>query len=199
MCMRSQEFICLLSKNTNYLLAFPYAFCILFGGRYCFILTSTMIVCMIAAMSSNRVIGKDNGLPWHYSEDLKRFKSLTMWSPILMGRSTYESIGKPLPWRRNIVISRTKHFDEVELYNDPELALGILDNELDEHDKVFVIGWASLYSYFLKSAQRLYLTEIKKIYEWDTFFPEFKDHFEEVEREEREALDFVLYRKKRLN
>lgn len=113
-----------------------------------------------------------------------------------MGRSTYESIGKPLVDRRNVVISRTKAFDEVDTYTDPELALEILDAELDEEDEVFVIGGASLYEYFMDRAEWLYLTEINKIYEGDTFFPEHKVHFEEVERLPHGEFDFVTYRKK---
>ena len=154
---------------------------------------------MIAAVSQNSVIGIDGKLPRHYSEDLQRFKAMTAWCPVIMWRGTYESIGKPLPWRRNIVISRSQKFDEVECYNDPELALEVLENELWENDEVFIIWWASLYKYFMNKADRLYLTEIKKTYEWDTFFPDFSEHFEEVERQiYNDELDFVTYRKKRV-
>ena len=89
-------------------------------------------------------------------------------------------------------------YPEVECYNDPELALQILENELGEEDEVFVIGGASLYTYFMEKAERLYLTEVKKIVEGDTFFPQFSEHFEEAEREVYDdELDFVVYRKKR--
>lgn len=156
-----------------------------------------MILNMIAAVSQNGVIGIDGKLPRHYSEDLQKFKAMTAGYPVIMGRGTYESIGKPLPWRRNIVISRTQQFDEVETYKDPELALEILDDELGDEDEVFIIGGASLYKYFMDKADRLYLTEIKKTYEWDTFFPDFSENFEEVEREKfNDELDFVTYRKK---
>jgi len=156
-----------------------------------------MIINMIAAVSQNGVIGIDGKLPRHYSEDLQKFKAMTAWYPVIMGRGTYESIGKPLPWRRNIVISRTQQFDEVETYKDPELALEILNDELGAEDEVFIIGGASLYKYFMDKADRLYITEIKKTYEWDTFFPDFSQHFEEVEREKfNDELDFVTYRKK---
>ena len=152
---------------------------------------------MIAAISENRVIGKDNTLPWHYTEDLQRFRHRTSGNVVIMWRGTYESLGKPLPNRRNIVISRTMTFPEVECYTSPEDTLGVLQNELADEDEVFVIWWASLYSYFMPQADWLYLTEIKRVYEWDTFFPEFEEHFEEAEREVYSAaLDFVLYRKK---
>ena len=153
---------------------------------------------MIAAMSSNRVIGKDNKLPWHLPQDLKRFKDLTIWSTVVMWRSTYESIWKPLPWRENIVISTSKTFTWVRTFNDPELVYDTLQDELDEHDEVFVIWWSTLYNYFLERTERIYLTEIKDIHTWDTFFPAFEDHFEEIERIEHDWYDFVTWRKKRV-
>lgn len=156
-----------------------------------------MIVCMIAAMSKNHVIWVDNKLPWHYSEDLQRFKARTAGSVVIMWRWTYESIGKKLPNRRNIIISRTVKYDEVEYYNDPQLALDVLQDELGDEDEVFIIGGASLYTYFMDKTERLYLTEIKHVVEWDTFFPSFEAHFDEVERETYDDdLDFVTYRKK---
>jgi dihydrofolate reductase len=94
---------------------------------------------MIAAMSQNRVIGKDNQLPRHLSEDLIRFKAITAGHTVIMGRSTYESIGKPLPNRRNIVISRKKTFTELEQYTDPQEAIDRLEVELDHEDEVFII------------------------------------------------------------
>ena len=149
-------------------------------------------------MSQNRAIGIDNKLPWHYSEDLQRFKTRTAGNVVIMGRWTYESIGKPLPNRRNIVISTAANYPEVECYNDPQLALDKLAIELGEEDEVFIIGGASLYSYFMDTAQWLYLTEVKRIIEGDTFFPAFEEHFEEAEREVYDDdLDFVIYRKKR--
>lgn len=158
-----------------------------------------MIICMIAAMAENRAIGIDNKLPWHYPDDLQRFKALTMDTVVMMGRNTYESIGEPLPYRRNIVISRTMKFPEVETYTTPELALDMLEEELDQEDELFIIGGASLYEYFLDKAQRLYLTQIKRTYEWDTFFPHFEDHFDEIDRENFSSeIDFVTYRRKRV-
>ena len=158
-----------------------------------------MILCMIAAMSQNRVIWIDNKLPRHYKEDLQRFKERTIEWVVVMWRWTYESIGKPLPNRRNIVISRTAHYNELECYNDPQLALDILDDELWEEDEVFIIWGASLYTQFIDTTERLYLTEVKHVVDGDTFFPVFEEHFEEVERlVYDENLDFVTYRKKRV-
>ena len=152
---------------------------------------------MISAVSQNRVIGKDNKLPWHYSADLQRFKAITAGNTVIMGRWTYESIGKPLPKRRNIVISTTMTYPEVECYHDPQLAIDILEDELGDEDEVYIIWGATLYGYFMEKAEWLYITEIKKTYSWDTFFPPYKEHFEEVEREVyNDELDFVTYRQK---
>ncbi len=108
-------------------------------------------------------------------------------------------MGEPLPYRRNIVISRTTKFPEVETYTDPELALDMLEDELDQDDEVFIIGGAMIFEYFVEKAQRLYLTEIKRTYEWDAFFPAFEDHFEEIDRENFSSeFDFVTYRRKRV-
>lgn len=84
------------------------------------------------------------------------------------------------------------------MFNDPQLAYDTLADELTEHDELYIIGWATLYSYFIDRAERLYLTEIKAIYQWDTFFPDFEEHFEEVERISHDTYDFVTYRKKRV-
>lgn len=153
---------------------------------------------MIAALSENNVIWKDGKLPWNYPADLQRFKSLTLNSPIIMWRGTYESIGKALPSRENIVVSSTKTFDDVVCYNNPDDALIHAQEYVEQEDSdIYVIGWESLYKYFLDQAEFLYLTHIKKIVEWDRFFPAFKEGFEEIEREEFEEFDFVTWRKKR--
>lgn len=150
-------------------------------------------------MAENRTIWMDNKLPRHYPDDLQRFKALTMDTVVIMGRNTYESMGEPLPYRRNIVISRTTKFPEVETYTDPQLALDMLEDELDQDDEVFIIGGAMLFEYFVEKAQRIYLTEIKRTYEWDAFFPPFEDHFEEIDRENFSSeIDFVTYRRKRV-
>ena len=157
-----------------------------------------MKLSLIVAIAENNCIGINNKLPWYLPEDLKYFRRLTTGNIVIMGRKTYESIGKPLPHRRNIVITRTENFPDVECFSDPEDAIVMLEDELDEHDKAFVIGGATLYNYFLEQTQRLYVTEIKKTYEWDTFFPPFEEHFDEVERIPHDDHDFVVYRKKRV-
>ena len=128
-----------------------------------------MKISLIVAMAANRAIGLNNKMPWHLSADLKKFKQITMGSPILMGRKTYESIGRPLPGRRNIIISRNSGYQQPgsEVFNSIEKALA----SCQQHNEIFVIGGASFYESMLSVADKLYLTEINKEFEADTFFP----------------------------
>ncbi len=128
------------------------------------------LVSIIVARAANGVIGDKGQLPWHLSSDLKRFKALTMGHPIIMGRKTWESIGRPLPGRHNIVVTRQCDFTapSATVVNSLDAALEACASE----DEVFVIGGAQLYAQALPIAQRLYLTEIAKEYAGDTVFPE---------------------------
>lgn len=130
-----------------------------------------MTLSIIVAMSENRVIGKDGRMPWHLSEDLKRFKQITMGHTIVMGRKTYESIGKPLPGRTNIVVTRQKdfHADGVTVIHD--LAEIAHDARLTPHGEVFIIGGADIYQLALPHADKIYLTLIHKKIDGDTYFP----------------------------
>lgn len=123
-------------------------------------------------MSKNRVIGRDNKMPWHLSADLKRFRAITMNSPILMGRKTFESIGKPLDGRTNLILSKNANYQPQGclVFQTLEFALDAAKNYGDE---LFIIGGATLYEIALPLAQRLYLTDIQAEFEGDTFFPEF--------------------------
>jgi dihydrofolate reductase len=129
-----------------------------------------MKISLIVAMASNRVIGSDNKMPWHLSADLKRFKNITMGSPILMGRKTHESIGKALPGRTNIVISRNSNYQAqgCQVYSDIPSAL----DSFPECQEIFVIGGASLYETMLPKAHNIYLTQIHQPFSGDTYFPE---------------------------
>ncbi|MBI4411764.1 MAG: dihydrofolate reductase [Deltaproteobacteria bacterium] len=129
-----------------------------------------MTLSIIVAMSKNGVIGKDNKIPWHLSEDLKRFKKITMGHPIVMGRKTFESIGKPLPGRENIVITHNPKFcaDGVRVVHGLDQAMK--GYKLDE--EIFVIGGAEIYKSALPLADKVYLTRIEKEFEGDAFFPE---------------------------
>ncbi len=132
-----------------------------------------MIITLVAAIAKNWVIGKDNSLPWHIPADLKRFKILTLGKPVIMGRRTFESIGKPLPKRINIVLSWQKDLPEKEnllvATSIPE-ALKIAKNFGQE---AIIAGGAQVYKQFLPLAQRMHLTLIEKEFEGDTFFPQF--------------------------
>ncbi|GAA65519.1 dihydrofolate reductase [Pseudoalteromonas sp. BSi20311] len=127
---------------------------------------------MIAAMANNRVIGLDNKMPWHLPGDLQHFKKVTSGKPVIMGRKTFESIGRPLPGRRNIIITRNKdyHASGIETVTTPEAALELV-NDVAE---VMIIGGGNIYQQFLEQAQRLYLTFIDLDVEGDTQFPDYQ-------------------------
>ncbi|MCX7106264.1 MAG: dihydrofolate reductase [Methylococcales bacterium] len=143
-----------------------------------------MKISLIVAMANNRVIGLDNKMPWHLSADLKKFKSITMGSPILMGRKTYESIGRPLPGRTNMIISRNLDYQQEGclVFNDLNTALETASQSTKE---VFIIGGSDLYKAILPLANVLYLTLINKDFQGDTFFPEIDfNEWSEVTRED---------------
>ncbi len=130
-----------------------------------------MKISLIVAMASNRAIGLDGKMPWHLSADLKNFKKITLGSPIIMGRKTFDAIGKPLPGRTNIIISRNPAFtaEGCQVFGTLETALAYASQHAQQ---VFVIGGAELYRLALPLAQTLYLTEIAQAFSGDTFFPE---------------------------
>ncbi|MFB6146049.1 MAG: dihydrofolate reductase [Candidatus Nanohaloarchaea archaeon] len=151
---------------------------------------------IIAAMDENRVIGKDNDIPWHFPEDLKHFKETTMGHTVLMGRSTYESLPdsfRPLPGRKNIVLTRSGFQPEdesVHVANSLEEAYRTAE-EIGE--KLFIIGGASIYGQTLEDVDKMIITEVHDSFEGYTYFPEFREDWNEVEREDREELSFVVY------
>ncbi|WP_299004967.1 type 3 dihydrofolate reductase [uncultured Shewanella sp.] len=132
-----------------------------------------MKIAMIAAMANNRVIGKDNQMPWHLPEDLRHFKAITMNKPIVMGRKTFESIGRPLPGRHNIVITRQTDFTATGITVVDSIEAAI--ESAKECDELMIIGGGQLYSAVLPKADSLYLTEINLEVEGDTFFPHWDD------------------------
>ncbi len=139
-----------------------------------------MKISLIVALSANRVIGVDNRMPWHLSADLKRFKAITLGKPLLMGRKTHESIGRPLPGRHNIVLTTDPGYRA-----EGCSVAHSLDEAMDlagDADELMVIGGASLYETFLPQADRLYLTLIEREFEGDTYFPAFSpEDWREVE------------------
>lgn len=127
------------------------------------------ILSMVVAHADNRIIGKDNDMPWRLPADLAYFKKTTLGKPIVMGRKTYESIGRPLPGRQNIVISRDETYqaEGVDVVNSVEQAL-IKAGDVEE---VMVIGGGAIYTHCLPAAQRLYITHIAATIDGDTQFP----------------------------
>ncbi|RUO42938.1 type 3 dihydrofolate reductase [Aliidiomarina taiwanensis] len=128
-------------------------------------------ISLIAAMAHNRVIGKNGDMPWHLPSELQYFKEATMGKPMIMGRTTFESIGRPLPGRRNIVITRNPALlpDTVEAVDSPEAALALVEDS----PEVMIIGGGQIYNYFMPKATRLYLTHIDVDVQGDTFFPDW--------------------------
>lgn len=153
---------------------------------------------LIAAMAANRVIGLNNRMPWHLPDDLKRFKALTLGHPLVMGRKTFESLGGPLPGRAHFVVSRAPGLalPGATVLASLEAALAAADDGVE----TFVIGGASVYAQALPGADRLYLTEIRRAYRGDAFFPDFdRTQWREAERVahpgcgDRPAFDCVVY------
>lgn len=131
-----------------------------------------MKIAQVVAMSRNRVIGRDNALPWHAPEDLKRFKRLTTGRPVIMGRKTYASIGRPLPNRLNIVITRDRDFHAEGVVNAYTVEEALrLASESMLGDTAMVIGGAQIFELTLPMTQTIHLTEIDLDIEGDTFFP----------------------------
>jgi dihydrofolate reductase len=129
------------------------------------------IVSLMVAMDRNRVIGKDNQLPWHLPADLRRFKALTLGKPLLMGRKTFESIGRPLPGRENLVLSRNPNWQAAGVTVIHSLAAALLLTA--QAAELVVIGGAAVFEMSLPHASRLYLTEVDAEVAGDTYFPQF--------------------------
>ena len=132
-----------------------------------------MIVSIVVAVADNNVIGKDNKLIWNLPADLRMFKNLTMGHSIVMGRKTFESIGKPLPGRKSVVITRQKGF-EIEgckVVNSLEDALAEVKNE----EEVFIIGGAQIFELAMDIADKIFITKIRHTFDGDTFFPEIRE------------------------
>ncbi|MCD8509498.1 MAG: dihydrofolate reductase [Bacillus sp. (in: Bacteria)] len=157
------------------------------------------MISMIAAMGKKNVIGFKGDMPWHLPNDLKYFKKVTTGHPVLMGRKTFESIGKPLPNRKNLVLTRNEDFspEGVEVLHSIEEVRPLMEAE----DEFFVIGGANLYEQLMPLADRLYITYIKASFEGDTFFPFIDDKEWKVVSSEEGLVDennqyahtFVVY------
>ena len=176
----------------------------------------TTRVAMIVAMASNRAIGLDNRMPWHLPADLKRFKQITLGHPVIMGRKTFESIlaslGKPLPGRTSIVVSRNLNYRPDGVTDEARAAIRLADTpaaaleaaRATGTDEVFVIGGAAIYRAMLPAADRLLVTEIRREFAGDAFFPAIDPHmWRETAREPQPVsgdppvdFDFVEYQRR---
>lgn len=136
------------------------------------------MISYLFAMDEHGVIGKNNDLPWHMPADLAYFKKLTMGHPIIMGRKTYESIGRPLPGRQNIILTHNQNFtaQDCDIFITPEAILESLKNE----DEAFVIGGAKVFEAFKPYVDRMYITFIEHQFDGDTFYSFNKDEWELV-------------------
>ncbi|WLR59921.1 dihydrofolate reductase [Guptibacillus hwajinpoensis] len=157
------------------------------------------MISFLLAMDEKQLIGKDNDLPWHLPADLAYFKRMTTGKSIVMGRKTFESIGKALPGRENYLITRKDlEYEKVTVLHSVEAFLELSKRE--EKDW-FVIGGAEIYRQLLPHADRLYITEIHETFDGDTYFPDFsQDDWKETSREKhssdernKHAFDFVVY------
>lgn len=141
----------------------------------------------IVAMDSNRVIGYQNQMPWHLPADLKHFKTITMGHSIIMGRNTYDSLGKPLPGRKNIVITRRELLApaEVVIVSSVQAAL----QEVSSEQEAFIIGGQNIFLQTLDRVQRIYLTRIEHTFNGDRFFPELNHNEWQISCEEKHMPD----------
>lgn len=140
------------------------------------------ILSLIWAMDNNRLIGRDNALPWKLPADMAWFKKSTMGKPILMGRKTYESIGRPLPGRTNLILTRQQGLtlEGCSVIHSVDEVLTMVPDA----DEIMVMGGAEIYALLLPQADRLYITEIDGSFEGDAWFPDFdRSHWQEISRE----------------
>lgn len=142
---------------------------------------------LIVAMTKNHVIGKDNQMPWHLPADLAWFRQNTSGKPVIMGRKTFESIGRPLPNRINIVLSRSPYEHEGVIWK--ESMQSAVDFVQENHEEIMLIGGGELFKQYFSHADKLYLTEIQTELEGDTFFPQFNWQDWRIEFEQHRLAD----------
>ena len=158
------------------------------------------MISIIAAIGDNNELGKNNGLIWNLPSDLKFFKKITINHPVIMGKNTYLSIGRALPNRYNILVSKSiKEAEGFEIVDNFE---NIVDRFLNSPEEVFIIGGSSLYNYFLPCADKLYLTRIHETEECDVYFPMFNENDYDIKlidkgEENNISFEHILYTKKK--
>jgi dihydrofolate reductase len=145
------------------------------------------MISAVVAMSEDRVIGKDNQLPWRLPADLRHFKSLTTGNPIVMGRKTYESIGKPLPNRTNIICTRNPEYSAPGCIVVTS-ALQAIHSIAEDSSQIFIIGGAEIYQLFMPMIERIYLTIVHHVFDGDAYFPELdSSRWNEISRSSHES------------
>lgn len=161
-----------------------------------------MKLSLIAAYDEKMGVGIDNTLPWYFSEDLKRFKALTNHKTIVMGRNTFESLGRLLPNRKHIILSKNQvwkqeilnKYPEVLIFSDINELMLYLDNNYSENDEVFIIGGTSIWQSLFPFLDKLYITHVKGEYKVDTYFPKWsKEEWKETSVEKFEDFSFINY------
>lgn len=150
------------------------------------------VISIIAAIGSNKELGKDNKLLWHIPEDFKRFKELTTGHPVIMGRKTFESIGKPLPQRTNIIITRDKNFQQKNCLVVHSLDEAINIAKTKDDKEIFIIGGGQIYEQAINIADKLYLTIVKGSFDADTFFPDYS-RFQKIVFQKKSHSDKYKY------
>lgn len=159
----------------------------------------SMIISLIAAMAENRVIGRDNAIPWHLPDDLKRFREITMGHTVIMGRKTFESIGKPLAGRKNLIITTNPDYRAEGCIVAHSLRDALV--KCADSGEAFICGGGEIFREALPLASRIYLTVVHDEFDGDTYFPDIPEDFCEVWRENMEKPiphSFVLYEKKHI-
>lgn len=164
-----------------------------------------MKLSLVAAYDEKNGVGINNTLPWHFSEDLKRFKALTNHKTIIMGRNTFESLGRLLPNRKHIILSKNQQwarevlnkYQEVIVFSDINELMLFLDKNYKQDDEVFVIGGTSIWEFMFPFLDKLYITHVKGVYEVDTYFPAWnKDEWQQTYTEKFDNFSFVDYERK---
>jgi dihydrofolate reductase len=159
------------------------------------------MISIIAAMTENRIIGRDGGIPWHIPEDIKLFKEITMGGAVVMGRKTYQSVGKPLKGRLNIVISTTLRGTEEDGLQDELIICPTFEEAVtaarERNRDIFIIGGTEVYRQALHIADRMYISMVKKEYKGDTFFPPFDEkEWTKTGIKPYEGFDLAVYERK---
>jgi dihydrofolate reductase len=156
---------------------------------------NTPRISMIAAVAENLAIGKNNTLLWHIPEDLKRFRDITRGHAIVMGSRTFESLGRPLPQRTNVVIAKNESYQAPGCIVAHSLDDAITEAAKVEQNEIFIIGGGSIYTQFLPRADKLYITKVHREFDADTFFPAYEGQFKKITSQqegEHEGLKYTF-------